>query len=153
VIGADRSTFLSGLIGAPWAAGGHGPNFYDCWHLVVYVQSVLFGRELPAVDVPAAPSWAWMISTIRDHGERARWRELAPGVLGLIDADDGALVLMARCDRPAHIGVWLAIERGVIHADARIGVTLQSLAIVKAAGWAKLRFYQPATEGVQPWST
>jgi hypothetical protein len=152
MIGADRSTFLSGLIGAPWAAGGHGPA-WDCWHLAAHVQSVLFGRTLPAVDVPAAPSWGWMISTIRDHGERARWYEVEPATHGLVGADDGALVLMARCDRPAHIGVWLAVERGVIHADARIGVTFQSLATVKAAGWAKLRFYQPATEGVQPWST
>lgn len=140
---STRSEFLSGLIGKPWGAGAAGPDAWDCWHLARHIERALFGRDLPAVDVPEAPTWPWMIETIRDHAERAHWLEIPAEHFGVIVASDGALVLMARCDRPAHIGVWLAHERAVIHADGKIGVTLQSPLTLKTAGWVRLRFFEP----------
>lgn len=141
--GMPRAAFLSGLIGAAWAPGACGPDAWDCWHLAQHVERELFGRELPSVAVPAAPSWTWIIETIAAHGERARWFEAPAESFGVIAATDGAIVLMARCDRPAHIGIWLALEAGIIHADARIGVTFQNPSMVKAAGWRRLRFFEP----------
>lgn len=144
--GMPRARFLAGLIGAAWAPGATGPDAWDCWHLAVHIQATLFGRLLPAVDVPAAPSWAWMISTIADHAERAHWREIVTAMPDSVGGvGDGALVLMARCDRPAHIGVWLRPEFGVIHADARVGVTFQSIMTIRTAGWRSLRFFEPVT--------
>jgi hypothetical protein len=63
--------------------------------------------------------------------------------MGLVTAGDGAMVLMARHDRPGHVGVWLQPERRIIHAD-QPAVTLQDLAGLRASGWRKLRFYEPA---------
>ena len=65
--------------------------------------------------------------------------------MGLIRAADGALVLMARRDRPAHIGVWLAPERVIMHADPRYGVICDAPVELATKGWTKLRFYQLAT--------
>lgn len=138
----SRSEFLSGLIGSMWMPGASGPDAWDCWHLARHIEARLFGRILPHVHVPEAPSWPWIIAAIRDHAERDRWSEVVCPA-GTITAGDGALVLMARSDRPAHIGVWLAIERGVIHCDARIGVTFQTPQMIRTAGWSRLHFFEP----------
>jgi cell wall-associated NlpC family hydrolase len=138
----DRRQLLSSLIGKRWAANGRGPNEFDCWHLARHIESRLFGRELPSVDVPDAPGWAWMLQAIGAHPEQANWLE-RPQANGLISAGDGALVLMARAQRAAHIGVWLLPEQGVIHCDQTSGVVLQDAATLRAAGWRKLMFYEP----------
>ena len=138
----DRRQLLSSLIGKRWAANGRGPDEFDCWHLARHVQRELFGRELPSVDVPADPQWAWMLQTIAAHPERANWLE-RPQPNDLIGAGDGALVLMARAQRAAHIGVWLLPEQGVIHCDQTSGVMFEDAATLRAAGWRKLTFYEP----------
>jgi hypothetical protein len=83
-----------------------------------------------------------MLQTIGAHPEQANWFErLQPN--GVIVADDGALVLMARVQRAAHIGVWLLPEQGVIHCDQTSGVVFEDAATLRAAGWRKLMFYEP----------
>ncbi|TSJ64616.1 hypothetical protein FO470_04985 [Starkeya sp. 3C] len=137
----DRSAYLTSLIGRPWSRG------YSCWHLAVEVQQALFGRNLPDVRLPDQPSWRWMIDTIEAHPERQKWRETAAAqVVGLITAPDGALVAMARADRVAHIGVWLAPERLVLHCDETFGVLAESVATLRASGWGRVRFFEPATD-------
>lgn len=140
----DRAATLIGFLGKPWAANAKGPDAFDCWHLAVAASRAVFGRDLPDIAVPADPSWSWMIDTIAGHPERARWRLVPCGPMGLITAADGAVVLMARRDRPAHIGVWLAPERRVIHADPRFGVVCDAPLDLATKGWTKLRFYQPS---------
>lgn len=137
-----RAAYLCSLLGKPWAANARGPDAYDCWHLAAAVSSHLFGRALPAIAVPAEPTWAWMIETIAGHPERSRWTECRPGPL--VTAGDGAIVLMARRDRPAHVGIWLGIERRVIHADPRFGVVCEGVVDLATKGWTRLRFYEPA---------
>ena len=138
-----RAGALNAVLGKPWAANAKGPDAFDCWHFATYLQRRLFGRELPDVVVPEAPSWAFMMAAIDQHPERARWRLVERDRMGLVTASDGALVLMARYDRPAHIGVWLAPERRVAHADARFGVVFESLIDLHTKGWTRLRFYEP----------
>ena len=123
-----------------WAANGRGPNEFDCWQFACHVERELFGRDLPSVDVPADPSWDWMLQTIAAHPEQANWLERPQG---LISVGDGALVLMARVQRAAHIGVWLLPEQGVIHCDQTSGVIFEDAGTLRATGWRKLRFYEP----------
>ena len=135
-----RHTYLTSLIGRPWAPHA------SCWHLAVEVQRELFCRALPDVTLPDQPSWRWMIDAIAGHPERERWQEVAPpAVVGLINAPDGALVTMARADRAAHIGVWLAPERRVIHGDEAFGVQFETVPELRAGRWNRLRFYEPTT--------
>lgn len=138
----SRADILCGFLGKPWVANAKGPDAYDCWHLAVAVSGALFGRVLPEVVVPAQPTWAWMIGAIEHHPERARWALVREDRMGLITAGDGAVVLMARRDRPAHIGVWLGPERVVVHADPNYGVVCDSPVDLRAKGWVKLRFYE-----------
>jgi hypothetical protein len=145
----DRTAFLRDLIGKRWAAGACGPETFDCWHLARLVQKELFGRELPSISVPDDPAWAWLLETIAAHPERARWVE-RPTLNGhLINARDGALVLMARVQRAAHIGVWFAPECGVIHCDQPSGVKFEDLAVLRASGWRKVMFFEPRERGIE----
>ena len=138
----ERAQLLSRLIGKRWVANARGPDEFDCWHLACQVEREIFGRELPSIDVPTDPGWAWVLQTISAHPERGRWRE-RPQPHGVIVAGDGALVLMARVQRAAHIGVWLLPEQGVIHCDQTSGVIFEDAGTLRATGWRELRFYEP----------
>jgi len=138
-----RAEVLDQVLGKPWLANAKGPEAFDCWHLVAFIQREIFGRDIPAVAVPAQPSWSWMIQAIDSHPERKNWRHVPADTMGLVRAGDGAIVLMARYDRPAHIGAWLAKERRIIHADAIFGVVCEPPVDLKTKGWAKLRYYEP----------
>lgn len=140
-----RAVTLCGFLGLPWEANAKGPDSFDCWHLARAVSLALFERDMPDIALPEKPTWAWMIDTIRDHPERANWRECPPGPV--IRAADGALVLMARRDRPAHIGLWLATERRIIHADPNHGSVCERPVELRTKGWTRLRFFEPVPSG------
>lgn len=131
-----RSEFLSPLIGEPWAWQSH-----NCWVFACHVQRELFGRALPSVAVPDAPSWRWMMAEIDRHDERQNWREVETGAV--ISASDGALVLMGRFQHPGHVGVWLRQEQRVIHCDRNNGVCFESVLALRQQGWRQLRFFEP----------
>lgn len=139
----SRREFLTDLIGLPWRANAKGPDAFDCWHLAIHVQFWLFGRKAPQIDVPEHPTWPWMIEQFKTHHELSRWVEIPQKHEGLVVASDGAMVLMARNTQPAHCGVYLAQERGIIHADMRDGVCLQDILTLRGCSWGKLRFYEP----------
>ncbi|MFG1256308.1 hypothetical protein V5F79_03220 [Xanthobacter flavus] len=132
-----RAAYLTGLIGRRWSPGA------SCWHLACEVEASLWGRHLPAVEIPDAVTWRWMVDTLAAHPERQRWRELPPNPAGLVAPSDGALVLMARVTQGAHVGIWLHPEGRVLHADAEAGVALDAMVTLRARGWARLRFFEP----------
>jgi hypothetical protein len=127
----NRSSFLSPLIGEPWAWQSR-----NCWDFACHVQRELFGRELPQIAVPAAFSRRWVLEEIAGHPER--WRQVPDGPGGLVTAADGALVLMAHARFPAHIGVWLPQEGRVIHCDGKTGVACETVLALRQVGWKSL---------------
>lgn len=137
-----RIEFVNGLLGKPWMANGTGPEFWDCYHLARHVQSEMFGRELPLINLPENPTWSWMLETIERHPERRLWVEVM-GKTPSLTARDGAIVLMARHSRPAHVGVWFSAERRVLHADQDCGVVFEDIATLLQKAWRKLIFLQP----------
>lgn len=139
----ERQKFIADLIGKPWQANAKGPDAFDCWHLAVYVQRHLFNRAAPDIVVPEHPTWSWMISQFKSHPELNNWVELLQPANGLIYVKDGAIVLMARNTHPAHCGVYLQGEGGVLHCDDGGGVMFQDIMTLKCNSWAKLRFYEP----------
>jgi hypothetical protein len=144
----SRHEFLSPLIGQPWAWQSR-----NCWDFACHVQRELFGRELPRVAVPADLSKRWILESIEAHPERRAWREVAGGPGGLVTAADGALVLMAHLRFPAHIGVWLQPEAGVIHCSEQHGVCCESVLALRQMGWKKLSFFEPISQEYSSTST
>lgn len=142
-MGEARILFLKSLIGVPYAKNAKGPHAYDCWHLTVHVQDVMFGRRPPNVDVPEDANWRWMIDQFTGHPELGNWVEVLQPNNGLITANDGAIVLMARSKQPAHCGTFLKKEQSILHADTKDGVVLQQIPILRAESWTRLKFYEP----------
>jgi hypothetical protein len=129
-------------IGLPWQARAKGPDIFDCWSLVVWVQKQHFGRNLP--DIPVAEGNLKRLAlTFRDHPERKRWQ--------LIETpEQGDAVLMRQSRHPIHVGIWITIsptEQGVLHCvkgpgKYSGGVVFQNLASLKLAGWHIEGFYR-----------
>jgi len=138
-----RTSFLNSILGKPWVANAKGPDAYDCYHLAQYIQKTLFGREMPDIEVPADPTWGYIIDQIENNPERAKWREVPNSMFNIVKAADGALVAMAASQRAAHIGVWLKPEQLIVHTDKPDGVVFQDLTTIRAYGWQRLRFYEP----------
>lgn len=143
----DRVAFLNSLIGKRWAANAKGPDAYDCFHLMAHIERTLAGRDVGDLDMPANPTWDWMIKAVEGHPARKTWREVPAGKMGIVKAADLSVVLMARVKNAAHVGVWLKPEGLVIHAeqtdddDGR--VVCDGIAELHAKGWQRLRFYEP----------
>jgi len=133
-----RSEFLAPLIGEPWAWQSR-----NCWDFACHVQRELFGRELPHLVVPEGFSRRWVLEEFGRHEERGRWREIPQGPGGLVQAADGALVLMAHLRLPAHIGVWLQPEQRIIHCDGKCGVACEAPLALRQMGWKQLTFFEP----------
>ncbi|WP_425105497.1 hypothetical protein [Ancylobacter sp.] len=136
----ERTAFLTSLLGHRWTPER------TCWHVAALVELRLFGRVLPHVEVPPDPSWAWMITAIASHPERENWRDVAPPLAGLVTAADGSLACLGSLKRAAHIGVWLAPERRVIHCDQTLGVVAEDVATLRARGWGRVQFFEPSSD-------
>lgn len=111
---------LARLIGRPYSAGGNGPEAFDCYGLAAHVLREIFGVDLPARSVGALSDY------------RA-WRRIEVPV-------DGALVMMDHA-RGRHVGVYLAEERGVIHALEECGVVFDDLQSLTFRGLGKPAFW------------
>lgn len=99
--------WVEAWIGTPWVAGET-----DCWNFARLVWAAQFHVVVPAVPV--------------DHGSQLDTRR------ALRDADmsnwqmtetpsEGDAVLMARGERPCHVGIWLAPAL-VLHSIETAGV-------------------------------
>jgi hypothetical protein len=133
-----RADFLRPLIGEPWSW-----QFRNCWDFASYGQRELFGRELPCIAVPDGFSRRWVLDEFARHEERGHWREIPQGPGGLVQAVDGALVLMAHLRFPVHIGVWLRPEQRIIHCDGKTGVDCEAPLALRQMGWKQLTFFEP----------
>ncbi|HWC63357.1 MAG TPA: NlpC/P60 family protein [Rhizomicrobium sp.] len=136
--------FLRRVVLAPWRAGAQGPEAYDCWGLARAAQRELGGRDLPVVNADPA-DLRTVIRLVADHPMRAEWEEVAtPQHLDL--------VLMAHSRHLSHIGVWLALDGGIVlHATEQFtrdgrsaadkpGVTADSLQGLRLQGFSRIQF-------------
>ncbi|MPS48554.1 NlpC/P60 family protein [Methylobacillus sp.] len=122
-------------VGTPWVKGGQGPNGYDCWGFVRFVQQKHFDRALSHIDADA-DSYREVITAIEQTEERHSWVQVQKPA-------EGDCVLMAHAKYPSHVGVWLDVDGGgVLHCVRGEGVVFSSMSALKLAGWGKVEFYQ-----------
>jgi cell wall-associated NlpC family hydrolase len=122
-------------VGLPWVYGARGPNEFDCWGFVKYIQTTKFRIEMPDIDVPS--NWAAAYDQIQHHEERTKWDEV-------IDPVEGDVVLMARNRLPIHIGIAVLANGsiGVLHCLQNTGVVFQTKQNLQMSGWGNLRFFR-----------
>lgn len=99
------------FIGMPWVAGRS-----DCWSFARKVWQQRFGWDVPPLTVdPVNPR------AVR-HALAANPADV--GWASVADPAEGDAVLMARGQRPCHVGIWIAPEAGagVLHSVEVAGV-------------------------------
>lgn len=138
---SERSEYIGSLIGKPYEANAKGPDKYDCWSAVAEVRRGLYGDVLPTFEVPEDPSLLWLAHQFQDSDERRNWKQ----VVSSWAPKDGSLVLMSRAKSAIHIGIWLAEEKGILHAVEVDGIVFQDVLTLKACGWGNLRYFERLT--------
>lgn len=136
---SDTATlqFLAAVMGRPYEPAG-----LHCWQLVRSCQRVVFGRELPPVQI--APG------RMRELVGMMDLRHSYPGWRQVEGPEHGAVVFMTRhghevAKAACHAGVWLDLDGGgVLHTDAPHGVVFETVPELTARNWADLSFYLPA---------
>lgn len=119
-------------IGDAWV-----PHHHDCWAFFRRVQIERFGLDLPEIDVDACAPLACR-RAFASHDERNAW-------LAVEVPAEGDAVLMGKNARPAHVGVWIEAQQGmVLHCVEHSGVVCQNRAALRLAGWNILGFYRRA---------
>lgn len=97
-----------------------GPDAFDCWGLVRYVQRQHYGREMPHIAVYS--STAENLENLHAIIRHSLWKRASDEAL------DGDVLLMQGADGP-HVGIALEINGiiGVLHA---IGSQEKPLSVV-----------------------
>lgn len=126
---------IEALLGKPWRVGAKGPDFFDCWGLLQYVQHELAGREIMDAPDPPSNNVRKLSRYIASHPARAQWRQVdKPVHLGA--------VTLAHMSHPFHVGTYLEIDGGLLlHCQFATGVTVDSLLALRQAGWRRMEFY------------
>lgn len=133
------SHWATPLIGKPWCYGARGPDAFDCWGFVQYVQRMHYGIELPEVLVPSA--WPAVRDLLANHDEHKHWVKVPHPI-------DGDIVMMARNRVPVHIGIAIEANggRGVLHCFEPSGVVYQPYPALRLGGWGGLTYFRHAHE-------
>ena len=122
---------INSYIGRPWVAGARGPDAFDCWGLLAWIEREHFGIVLPERSLDATA----MRGIYREEIESGRWRIVPRPVHGC-----GALLRDG--DQP-HVGIWLQCDGGgVLHALEGAGVVFTRRRNLRDAGYERTTWYE-----------
>ena len=127
-------------IGRPWRRGAQGPEEFDCWSFVRWVERERFGRDLAEIIVPEPPPGASRVGAyaraFAAHPEEwAKWRPTSTPA-------EGDAVAMSKGREIHHVGLWIDADRGgILHCLDEIGVILSPVAALRAALWRRIDYY------------
>ena len=124
--------WASNYIGLPWRRGADGPEAFDCWGLVVFVQGRHFNTIMPHIS-DREFSLRQIAAAVKTHDYA--WERTNTPL-------EGDIVLMARRSVYAHIGVWVnANTGGILHCAERAGVIFSKLNTLSLQGWGSVTIY------------
>jgi hypothetical protein len=131
----DVTAIIEPLIGKPYRIGAAGPDEFDCWGLVQYIQRVVFGRDVQTISDPPGDIKS-LVRFVRDHPERGNWRRVEKPV-------HGGVVEMSHAVIPHHVGIYLDIDGGgILHCSENGGVSWESQFCLKVAGFRNFVFHE-----------
>jgi cell wall-associated NlpC family hydrolase len=128
------------LQGKPWIAGKSGPDSFDCWGLVRYVQKVHFERETPEIGVDAVDRFdrSAVSEMFKNSEELKNWEVVT------FQPAEGDVILLSHSKEPIHIGVVIKPNglTGVLHCVRKVGVIFTSIQDLGISGWHSQRIYR-----------
>ena len=123
------------LIGKRFATGTSGPDSFDCWGLVTWVYARQYGVVLP--EYPLGRNYRPdMAATIAEVLGEQTWERIEKPV-------DGCAVVMGSSQRYHHVGIYLAVDGGLILHATRPQVIAQKREDIK--GMPFMQFYRLRT--------
>lgn len=121
-------------VGKPWVSGGRGPDSFDCWGLLHWVQRAEFGRELPSYPIPPAQKLR-VTATMERAAASGEWELLSV-------PREGCAVGMSHHRKFHHVGCYTEADGGlVVHALEGKGVLAQPLARLRQDAWNRVEFF------------
>ncbi len=127
--------FATSYIGLPWVAGGQGPDEFDCWGLVRFIEEHHYGLDIPAVNISPDN----LRAVITEFTSNPIFKDFSE----VKTPKDGDIVLMRQAKYPVHAGIWLDVDGGgVLHCVREGGVIFQNQISLNLAGWFIDGFYR-----------
>jgi hypothetical protein len=122
-------------VGRPWLSGGRGPEAFDCWGLVRWIVHEELHRDwLPEYQI-LPEQRPQVISAMTQAEVSGEWRRLAT-------PRDGAAVGLSKVrHKTQHVGLFAAVDGGLVLHATEFGVLAQSLSRLQMEGWTYINFY------------
>jgi len=118
-------------IGREWVSGAQGPDTFDCWGFLRYVQRERFGINIPVVDLDDVDP---RIALRAFNGNRQWLRVSSP--------QEGDCVRLSYSTDP-HVGVWIDADGGgLLHCVEHTGVIFNNLSALRLNGWKRIKYYR-----------
>jgi cell wall-associated NlpC family hydrolase len=128
---STRALMLS--IGKPWSDGAEGPDEFGCWGYLRWVKREVYGVDLPSIPVHSDKPLECVRLIHAGEHNREMWRPVTR-------PSDGDVVVMGSRGFGVHVGVFVAIDGGlVVHSQQGIGVVAQTPSQV---AWPYKRYYR-----------
>jgi len=122
-------------LGLPWVSGHAGPDSFDCWGLVRYVQKNHFNLDLPSIVVEADNIRA-VVKEFTGNDELKNWIKVESPL-------NGDCLLLSQNKEPTHVGIWLDVDSGgLLHAVQGAGVVFSSKSNLRLLGYNVLGAYR-----------
>lgn len=107
---------IAALIGRPWQIPCEPPHTFECMELCVYV------RDMLGLDTPT------LVDRLQRDMDNRGYLETPDGVWQQLDRPHTGCI--ARIGA-SHVGIYLADQRGVLHASEGSGVRLDKVAVLE----------------------
>lgn len=123
-------------IGKDWESGFSGPDAFDCWGLVRYIQKKHFNRVLPEVNADAY-SIQDVVKNFNSNPALSMWEEVDEPI-------EGDCALMSQNKRPSHVGIWIddGSMGGILHSCRGAGVIFSARNLIAVSGYNLLGYYR-----------
>lgn len=123
--------WAAGYIGRPWDAASQ-----HCWGFARTVWREVFHLDVPEVSIDGASPYAVRRALGQGH----------EGWVLVQEPVEGDAVLMARGQRPCHVGIWISPKpsAGILHSVERSGVVFTPPARLLGLGYSIMGTYRRA---------
>lgn len=127
-----NSEDINFLIGLPYEDGSFGPDSFNCWGLLFYIQHNYFKVSMPIAPIGDADGCKAMFESQLESGA---WQPLEKPVHGC-----GALM---RDGQSPHVGIYLDIDAGgILHSMEGVGVIWTPLYQLRSLNFGRTKYYR-----------
>lgn len=127
-----NSSDVNYFVGMPYESGSFGPESFNCWGLLYFIQTHYFKVQMPLAPIGDSEGCRTLFETQLQSGH---WAALDKPVHGC-----GAL--MRGGDSP-HVGIYLDIDAGgILHAMEGAGVIWTPLHQLRAMKFGRTKYYR-----------